>query len=207
MPRNEARSRPTSSVGEMVALAQAFEEHRPRLLAMVRRRMDPAMAARIEPEEILQEAFIRATGKWPGRDPGGPTYAWFYGMARDCLIEAWRAANTAGRSIRREVPWPEQTSIQLGMGLVESMTSPSAALDRDELRDRIRLAVAQLKPDDQEILWMRHGDELSFGDIATILVISENTATQRYVRALRRFRRLWDEIGPRDSGPRRRTPR
>jgi DNA-directed RNA polymerase specialized sigma24 family protein len=90
--------------------------------------MDPAMAARVEAEEILHEAFIRAMGKWPGRDPALPMYAWLYGIARDSLIDAWRAANATGRSIQREVPWPEQTSIQLGLGLVGSVTSPSAAL-------------------------------------------------------------------------------
>jgi RNA polymerase sigma-70 factor (ECF subfamily) len=187
-------------VGEMAALAQVFEEHRPRLLAMVRRRMDPAMAARVEAEEILHEAFIRAMGKRPGRDPALPVYTWLYGIARDCLIDAWRAANAVGRSIQHEIPWPEQTSIQLGLGLVGSVTSPSAALDRGELRERIRWAVGQLKPEDQEVLWMRHGDELSFGDVATVLGVTENTATQRYVRALRLFRRHWSEVGPHDSG-------
>src|SRR5438128_856955 len=118
MPRRDERSIPSSSVGEIAALAQVFEEHRPRLLAMVRRRIDPAIAARIEPEDILQEAFIRAVAKWPGPDPAMPVYAWLYGIARDCLIDAWRGANAAGRSIQREVPWPEQTSIQLGLGLV-----------------------------------------------------------------------------------------
>src|SRR3954452_12512978 len=156
MPSREVRSIPSSSVGEIAELARGFEEHRTRLLAMVRRRVDPALGVRIEPEEILQEAFIRAWTKWPGRDSTTPIYAWLYGIARDCLIEAWRAANAGGRSIQREVPWPEQTSIQLGLGLVGSATSPSQALDRGELRERIRWAVAQLKPDDQEILWMRH---------------------------------------------------
>jgi RNA polymerase sigma-70 factor (ECF subfamily) len=169
--------------------------------------MDPAMAARVEAEEILHEAFIRAMGKWTGRDPALPIYAWLYRIARDCLIDAWRAANAVGRSIQREVPWPEQTSIQLGLGLVGSVTSPSAAIARGELRERIRWAVAQLKPEDQEVLWMRHGDELSFGDVATVLGVSENTATQRYVRALRRFRRLWSEVGPRDSGQSQEIPR
>jgi RNA polymerase sigma-70 factor (ECF subfamily) len=170
---------------------------------MVRRRADPALGTRMEPEEILQEAFIRAWTKWSSRDTTTPIYAWLYGIARDCLIEAWRGANAGGRSIQREVPWPEQTSIQLGMGLVGSVTSPSKALDRGELRERIRWVVAQLKTGDQEILWMRHSDGLSFGDAAIVLGVSENTATQRYVRALRRFRKLWSEVGPRELGQQR----
>src|SRR5438132_12686909 len=115
MPSREERSIPPSSVAEIAALAQVFEEHRPRLLAMVQRRMDPALTARIEAEEILHEAFIRAMAKWSGRDPTLPVYTWLYGIARDCLIDAWRSANAVGRSIQREVPWPEQTSMQLGL--------------------------------------------------------------------------------------------
>src|SRR5438105_47885 len=85
MPSREERSIPPSSVGELAELARAFEEYRARLLAMVRRRVDPALAARIEPEEILQEAYLRARTKWPGRELRTPVYAWLYGIARDCL--------------------------------------------------------------------------------------------------------------------------
>jgi RNA polymerase sigma-70 factor (ECF subfamily) len=187
-------------VAELAALLRDFEEHRARLFAMVRRRIDPSLAVRIEPEEILHEAFIRAMAKWPGRDPALPVYAWLYGLVRDCLFDAWRAANAAGRSLQREVPWPEQTSIQLGLGLVGSLTTPSQDLERGELRERIRSAVGQLKCEDQEVLWMRHGDDLSFAEIAAVLRVSENTATQRYVRALRRFRKTWSEVDPPSSG-------
>jgi DNA-directed RNA polymerase specialized sigma24 family protein len=101
----------------MAALAKVFEEYRPRLLAMVRRRIAPALAPRVDPEDIRGEAFLRARLRWSDHDPAMSAYAWLYRITRDCLIDAWRVDNTEGRSIRKEVPWPERSSVALGMGL------------------------------------------------------------------------------------------
>jgi DNA-directed RNA polymerase specialized sigma24 family protein len=46
---------------------------------------------------------------------------------------------------------------------------------------------------------MRHFDELSHREIADVLEISEAAAMQRYARALRRLKRLWNQIEPRDE--------
>ena len=200
MPHPGARPNPPSSVSELAALGKLFEEHRARLLAMVRRRIDPALAARLDPEDLLEEAFLRAAARWSNYNPEVmSTYTWLYRIAHDCLIEAARQAHAAGRSIRREVPWPESSSVQLGLGLIGSTTSPSEAFARAELRERIVWAVGQLKPDDREILAMRHFDELSHQEAAAILGITPDAAMQRYARALRRLRRLWDQIEPRDE--------
>jgi RNA polymerase sigma-70 factor (ECF subfamily) len=89
------------------------------------------------------------------------------------------------------------------MGLVGSVTSPSEAFARNELKERIKFAIDQLKPEDREILGMRHFDDLSFGEAATVLGIAEDAAAKRYARALRRLKRLWSRIGPDgESGPR-----
>src|SRR5205809_650575 len=48
---------------ESAALGKAFEEHRERLLALVKRRMDPALAARLDPADVLAKAFLRAKGR------------------------------------------------------------------------------------------------------------------------------------------------
>src|SRR5436309_7471804 len=73
-------------------LGELLEEHRARLLAVVRRRLDPALSPRLDPEEVLQEVFLRARDRWAGyrARPAVTAYAWLYGLTRDCLIEAWR---------------------------------------------------------------------------------------------------------------------
>jgi RNA polymerase sigma-70 factor (ECF subfamily) len=198
MPRHERKA--PSSVSEFALLAKVFEEHRARLTEMIRRRIDPTLAARVDPEDILAEAFLRARDRWSSHDPAVlSTYAWLYRIVLDAFIAAWRSANTAGRAVWREVAWPERSSIQLGLGLIGSATSPSEALIKKEQRERILWAVGQLKPDDREILAMHHFDELSYREVAAILDITEEAAAQRYARAILRLKRLWEKIEPRQS--------
>jgi RNA polymerase sigma-70 factor, ECF subfamily len=190
-----------SSVGDWAALGQLVQEHRPRLLGMLRRRLDPKLNPRLDPEEILNEVFVQAQRRWAAfqaqSDVGA--YPWLYRIALDCLIEAWRRETRGRRNVFRELPLPEGTSLQLGLGLMQPGTSPSEALVQAELRERVRLVMAQLKDADREILLMRHFDELPHADIAAILGIAVNTAEQRYHRALGRLSDRWLAMFPPDS--------
>jgi RNA polymerase sigma-70 factor (ECF subfamily) len=181
------------TVADLAKLGKLLDEHRSRLLAMVRRRIDPALAVRIDPEEILHEAFLQAGRKWADdcQQPKVTGYAWLYRIVLDGLIEAWRRETRARRDHRRDLPWPERSSVELGWGLVAAGTSPSEAAIRDELRERVRALMASLPPRDQEILWMRHADQLSYQEAGMVLGITENAATVRYARALRRLRERW----------------
>lgn len=114
----------------------------------------------------------------------------------DCLIEAWRRETRGRRDLHRDLPWPEGSSLQLGLSLMHPGTSPASALSREELRERMGQTLRLLKDKDKQILWMRHYDGLSFQDIALVLEVTENAATVRYVRALRRLKELWLKLNP-----------
>ncbi len=189
-----ARDNPLSadSVNDLAALATLLEEHRPKLRAMIQRRIDPSLAARIDADDILAEGFLQAQRKWDRFQQSGMTaYAWLYRIALDCLIEAWRRETRDRRNPDREMPWPDRSSVQLGLNLIGTGTTPSSAAARKELQARMRQALETLKPADREILWMRHYDELSFKEAAAVLGITENAANVRYVRALNRLKDLW----------------
>lgn len=188
-------------LGEMAALAQIYEEHRSRLLEMVRRRIDPGLAVRLDAEDVLGEVYLEARRRWPRfRDQVDlPAYVWLYGIAKDCLLEAWRWNQRECRSLAREMPWPEQSSLQLGYGLVQAHAGPLTQATAAELSERIRDALKALRDDDREILWMRHYDDLSFRDISMTLGATENTVTVRYVRALRRLKEHWNSQYERES--------
>ena len=183
------------SIADVATLAKMFEEYRSKLLAMLQSRIDPALGARLSAEDVLHETFFLARRRWPRFASSGMTpYSWLYRIAMDSLIEIWRRQNCDGRDPRREIPWPDRSSAQQALKLIDSATTPSEALAREELRQRIQEVLSQLKPIDREVLWMRHYDQLSFADLSMLLKISENTAIKRYARALQRLQELLPDL-------------
>lgn len=176
------------SVADMAELGKMLEEHRPRLRAMLLRRIDTAP---IDPDVILQETFLLACRKWKLFQEQGrmKPYAWLYRIALDCLIEEWRRRNRGVYA--REMPLPEHSSVLLALDIVSSGISPSEAAVRQELHETMRQTLARLKPADREILWMKYYDGLTWEEAAAVLDVSVNTAAQRQVRALERLKKLW----------------
>lgn len=184
-----------SSIGELASFAELIEMHRARLLAMIERRRPSQLAGRCDAEDVFTEAVLvaqRRYGAFLTDSPMSP-YAWLYRIVLDALIERWRHERRACRDPEKEMPWPDRSSMQLGFGLVDTGTSPSEAVERGELRERMQKAMAALSEIDREVLWMRHYDELTFKEAAKVLGIGESAATLRYVRALRRLKDLWVE--------------
>lgn len=151
-----------SSVADLAALGKLFEENRPRLLSMLQRRVDDGLAARIDPDDVLNEAFLDARSKYPRfkEEAVMTPYAWLYRIVLDTLIRLWRQHNRLGRDVHREMPFPERSSMQLGLGLIHRSASPSSAAAHAELQRAVRQTVELLKEKDRQILWMRHQDGL-----------------------------------------------
>jgi RNA polymerase sigma-70 factor, ECF subfamily len=183
------------SLTEVASLTKMFEEHRSRLLLMLQSRIDPAISARVTAEDVLHECFLLARRRWRRfANSGMRPYPWLYRLAMDSLIEVRRRQNREIRDPRREVRWPDRSSAQQVLKLIDTATTPSEAFAREELRQRVQEVLSQLKRIDREVLWMRHFDQLSFGDLADLLKISENTAMKRYVRALQRLKDLLPDL-------------
>lgn len=188
------------SVADVVALTRMFEEHRPRLLGMLQGRIDPALRARVSADQVLQEAFFLARRRWERFATSGMApYAWLYRISRDTLFEVSRREARDCRDPHREVPWPERSADQQVLGLIASATSPSEAFAREELLQRVRAVLAQLKPIHREVLRMRHFEHLSIAEIAMVLKIPVNTAVKRYARALQRLRDLLPDLYSREG--------
>jgi RNA polymerase sigma-70 factor (ECF subfamily) len=188
--------------GDVEALARLLEEHAPQLRTMLQRRLDPTLSARISADDLLSDTFLRARERLVrGQVPDGvPPYLWLYGIARDCLIDAWRRNTSKGRDVDREMPWPERSSIQMGLGLCDSGTSPSSGAARAEMQRHMQQALTRLSDRDREILWMRYYDQLTFAEAAAVLEIKESAAKLRHLRAIERLGELWKEEYGRAGG-------
>ena len=93
-----------SFTDDPAGLTAHWQEHRPRLLVMLQRRIDPSLAVRLDVEDILSETFLVTRRRW-AEFPASPlsAYAWLYRLARDCLLEAWRKQKRPLRDLDRAV--------------------------------------------------------------------------------------------------------
>jgi RNA polymerase sigma-70 factor (ECF subfamily) len=176
--------------GEAI-LTAAFERLRPRLLAMIGRRIGRRLAVRIDPEGVVQEAFVRARPRWQALTPKPDDLdAWIYRQVLDRLIEMIRGALGPEHDVDREIARGDGSVAPLVEHLVDSQTGPSAALSRAERCEVVRAALEKLDPIDREILALRYFDGLNFTQIGAILGLKANTANARALRAAVKFRQL-----------------
>jgi RNA polymerase sigma-70 factor (ECF subfamily) len=183
--------------GDAAARQALLVRHRDRLRKMVAFHLDRRLAARVDPSDVVQEALADAAGRlsdYARRRPL-PFYPWLRQLAWDRLIELHRRHVRAGkRSVMREDPdalrLPDESAAQLAARLADLGSSPSERLLRDELRQRVRLALARLSAGDREVLVLRHLEQLSTADSAAVLGISEGAFKSRHLRALQRLRAL-----------------
>src|SRR5260370_15170848 len=85
---NDPQDAMPESVADLAGLGKLLDEHRPKLLAMVQRRLDPALGVRVDAEDILNDTFLAARKKWKNfkEQPSLTAYAWLYRITLDCLI-------------------------------------------------------------------------------------------------------------------------
>jgi RNA polymerase sigma-70 factor (ECF subfamily) len=84
--------------------------------------------------------------------------------------------------------------------LVTSATSPTQQALREELRQRVRQALAAMSERDREVLVLRNLEQLSVADTAAVLGIKPGAVKVRHLRAVERLRELLDEL-PKEDQP------
>jgi RNA polymerase sigma-70 factor (ECF subfamily) len=179
--------------GHTEALAELFEHYRPRLECMVRLRLDRRLVGRVDPSDVLQEAYLDAADRIRDylRKPAVTSYIWLRGLTRERLIRLHRRhVGAKCRTVVRERALPEASSIFLARQLLAGGTSPTKALRRKELRGRVQGALDKLAPDDRDIILMRHFEDMSNREVSQALGLSDSAASMRYGRAVFRLKQL-----------------
>jgi RNA polymerase sigma-70 factor (ECF subfamily) len=179
-------------------LVELFDRHRERLRIVVELRMDPRLRARVDASDVLQETYLDAAARWSEQASSESlgSYFWLRFLAvQRLLILHRRHLSTHSRDARREVPLPpeaalEVSSCSLAGAMLDAGTSPSHALTRAEAQSQLHATLSRLDAFDREVLALRHFEQLSNAEAATVLGITAAAASQRYYRALKRLREL-----------------
>jgi RNA polymerase sigma-70 factor (ECF subfamily) len=184
--------------GDRQALDELLTHYRQELRAFVEARLDPRVTARVDPSDVVQETqmeLVRRIDDYLQRRPM-PFRLWVRRTAHERLLDVHKYhRGRARRSVTREVPWPERSSLLLARPLLRRSPSPSQRLQAREFAERVSEAVAQLGSADREILLMRHGEDLPFEEIGCILEIEPATARKRFGRALLRLQKVLTDKG------------
>jgi len=172
-----------------------FTEFRDQLRALVQLRLSPRLNGRLDPSDVIQEAYLEATERFGEyqRNPTLSPYLWlrFLTLQRLGIVHR-RHLHTHKRAAGKEAMMPEieVSSIVLADWLIDSGTSPSKSALKHECRDRLYEALETMSAQDREILTARHLEQLSNEEAAQALGITTAAASRRYYRALDRLREI-----------------
>ena len=179
--------------GDSGALGKLLETYRPRLRRMIALRMDARLAGRVDPADVLQEAFAEIVRRLPEfrRDPTRDFFLWVRFLTGQKLLQLHRKHLGAQRDARREVP--EASSFSIASAIFDAAGTPSREAMQREVHRGVQQALQRMRPVDREVLVLRHFEHLSNGETAQLLELSQAAATQRYVRALKRLGEILKE--------------
>src|SRR5438876_11603259 len=93
--------------GDPEAPGALFDRHRARLGRMIALRIDPRVAARVDPSDVVQEVLVTAARRLPAylTDRPLPFYPWLRQFAADALSDLHRRhVRAARRAVGREEP-------------------------------------------------------------------------------------------------------
>lgn len=176
-------------------LAKTFSEQRARLWQMINFRMDSRLSGRIDPDDVLQDAYLAACQRLKHFPTSNMTmFVWVRSIVYQTIIDLHRHhIGAQARNAKKEVgiyrkAKHQASSISMALHLTAHLTSPSQAAIRAETFDKIEDIIAQMDPIDQEVLALRHFEELTNSEVAEVLGIQQKAASIRYIRALKRLK-------------------
>jgi RNA polymerase sigma-70 factor (ECF subfamily) len=188
--------------GDGPALAEVFGRYNKRLRQMVRLRLDRRLQGRVDPSDVIQEAYLDVAKQLPtylGK-PDMAFFLWLRLMTGQRLMRIHREhLGAAMRDAGREVSLykgalPQASSASLAAQLLGRLTSASQAISRAEVQLQIQSALNGMEPIDREIIALRHFEELTNAEAAEVLALEPSTASKRYIRALKRLQAILEQV-------------
>jgi RNA polymerase sigma-70 factor (ECF subfamily) len=186
--------------GDAKAAGALLDRHRQRLKRMVSCRIDPRLAARVSPSDVVQETMMTAAKDLESfaKTRPMPFYPWLRRLAWNRLMDLqrrhlYRKKRAVGRE-EQMAPVTDKSLFELARHLVAGGPSPSRAAQQRELRDRLKAALETLEETQREVLLLKYVEGLTLAEAAAVLEISVDAAKMRHLRAVQRLRTVLADL-------------
>ena len=187
--------------GDEKALAELFGQYKKQLRRMIAMRMDPILKGRVDPSDVLQDAYLDLHKRLPEFEKSGmPFFLWMRFITKEQLLRTHRThVNAQMRDARREVSGKGQiqfevTSACLAAQLMGKYSSVADKAIRVE-QNAMLMSVLDCMPDtDREIISLRIFEGLSNGEAAQATGLTKQTVSKRFIRALLRIKEVLRDL-------------
>ncbi|WP_189388056.1 RNA polymerase sigma factor RpoE [Bacterioplanes sanyensis] len=133
-----------------------------------------------EAQDVTQEAFIKAYRALPGFRGDSQFYTWLYRIAvntaKNFLVSRGRKTPTQDIEL-------EDASFFADEDRMKEVDTPDALLQREQLRDVVFTAIAELPEELKVAVTLREMDGLSYEEIAEVMDCPIGTVRSRIFRA------------------------
>lgn len=188
--------------GDDEARNELLARHRTSVERLIQMRLDHKIRRRVAVSDVLQNVMIEANRRLSDYLNKGamPFHLWIRQIAKDRIIDAHRRhRGSAKRSVDREQaidgrPNNRQSTIMLAGVIADKELTPAARATQQEIAKQVELAIADLPVADRDIILMRHYEQLGNQEVAEVFGISEQAASMRYLRALKKLRSIMTEV-------------
>jgi len=180
---------------EPQAQPREVEEYRDYLHLLARLQIDPRLAAKLDPSDVVQQTLVKAhqnreqfRGHTAAEQAG-----WLRRILTNTLIDA---ARKFGRELDLEQPLEQRindSSLRLEGWLAAEQSSPSEAAGRQEQLLRVARALSQLPDDQRVVIELHHLRNEPVAVVAAALERSEASIAGLLRRGLKRMRELLQE--------------
>ncbi|MGH9591774.1 MAG: RNA polymerase sigma factor [Bryobacteraceae bacterium] len=138
-------------------------------------------------EEVVQEALLRAYRRLDRFESRANFGTWLYRIGVNCALDLMRKRRS--ESDRREQPSGDETEMNDPLTTAPSNDpGPDRLLLSGELRDKLRLAMAELSPTERAAFVMRHFDGHSIEEIGKVLGLNAGSTKNSVFRAVQKLR-------------------
>ena len=152
-----------------------------------------------EAEDLTQDIFLKIFKALHTFDRRANFQTWLISISRNLCIDHYRSVRKERETMARDVDASQLTPVSRERG-------PHSQLEQHDLRDLVRLALAELPPALRQAVVLRDLQEFSYQEIAEQLGLPEGTVKSRINRGrlelARQLRRLQSRGPGRRSAPR-----